>query len=223
MDTERPRRRQGRPTSEEAPEGERRAHILRTADHLFWRRGYAAVSIGDIAAEVGVSKAAIYHHFPSKDALFAAVMCETLGGIAGAIRRTAEAPGPVSAKLTVLIETALLRVPLEADMGAMMRDAEEHLPRTLRREIARAEGGIWEALEGLMREGIERGELKPHEPRVLAHAFWHLLGGFVGRRALEAGLGGRPEVARSVAEIFLSGASVDRGGVPEPGPEGRDE
>ena len=211
------KRRPGRPPSDEAPEGERRAHILRAADDLFWRRGYAAVSLGEIAAEVGVSKAALYHHFSSKDALFAAVMRETLLAIGGAIRRTADAPGEVAEKLRLLIEIALLRVPMEADMGSMMRDAEEHLPAELRREIAEAEGALWDAMEGLMRQGVERGELKGHEPRILAHAFWELLGGFVGRRAREAGLAGRPDVADAVADIFLTGASAaPRAGPTEP-------
>ena len=212
MAKERARRRPGRPPSDEAPEGERRAHILRAADEHFSRRGYAAVSIGEIAADVGVSKAAIYHHFPSKHALYAAFLLEALGAIAAGIGRTTEAPGPVRPKIRALVEFPILRVPIEGDLDSLMRDAEEHLPPALRREIARAEGRMWEALEDLMRRGIADGELKGREPRVLAHAFWHMLYGFVGRRAREAGFWGRREVADAVADLFLEGAAVGRGG-----------
>jgi AcrR family transcriptional regulator len=55
---------------------ERRARILSDAMTLFSREGYADTSLRDIAAEVGVSKSALYHHFPSKDALLLAVLEE---------------------------------------------------------------------------------------------------------------------------------------------------
>ncbi|MEQ6899402.1 TetR/AcrR family transcriptional regulator [Microbacterium sp. KR10-403] len=55
---------------------ERRARILAAAMTLFAREGYADTSLRDLAAKVGVSKSALYHHFPSKDALLLAVLEE---------------------------------------------------------------------------------------------------------------------------------------------------
>ncbi|MGH1549541.1 TetR/AcrR family transcriptional regulator [Leifsonia poae] len=43
---------------------------------LFAREGYGDTSLQDIATRVGVSKSALYHHFPSKDALLLAVLRE---------------------------------------------------------------------------------------------------------------------------------------------------
>lgn len=48
--------------------------ILTAAFRLFFRRGYARVSMDEIAAEAGVTKRTLYNHFPSKDALTGAVM-----------------------------------------------------------------------------------------------------------------------------------------------------
>jgi TetR/AcrR family transcriptional regulator len=175
------------------------------ARDLFGQRGYAAVSIGDIAAEVGVTKAALYHHFPSKDALYAVVMCEALELIGTAIRHTAREPGPVRDKIHRLIETAILRVPLDADMDSMLRDADEHLPPALRQEIAEAERAMRGAIEDLMREGVQTGELKRHDPRLLAHAFWQLLSGFLGQRVVAAGFENRPALAAAVVDLFLHG------------------
>jgi len=45
------------------------------------RRGYDAASVSDICREAGVSKGAFYHHFPSKQALFLAIMQDWLRGI----------------------------------------------------------------------------------------------------------------------------------------------
>ena len=50
------------------------AEILRVARALFGKRGFAATSIDRIAAESGLAKGAVYHHFASKEALFTAVL-----------------------------------------------------------------------------------------------------------------------------------------------------
>jgi len=44
--------------------------ILVTALRLFSERGFEAVSVRDIAFEVGVKESALYRHFPSKQAVF---------------------------------------------------------------------------------------------------------------------------------------------------------
>ncbi len=45
-------------------------HLLETAEGLFTEHGYQAVSIRDIAQASGVTNAALYYHFPNKEALF---------------------------------------------------------------------------------------------------------------------------------------------------------
>jgi AcrR family transcriptional regulator len=48
--------------------------IIQTALKQALLNGYRATSLNTIAAEVGVSKPALYHHFPSKTALFREVI-----------------------------------------------------------------------------------------------------------------------------------------------------
>lgn len=51
-----------------------RDEILRVARDLMQTRSFQGFSFQDIADRVGIRKASIYHHFPSKEALGAAVM-----------------------------------------------------------------------------------------------------------------------------------------------------
>ena len=44
--------------------------IVRTAERLFARYGYDGVSVADVARVAGVSKAAVFHHFPRKIDLY---------------------------------------------------------------------------------------------------------------------------------------------------------
>jgi len=58
---------------------ERRASILAVAKILFADKGYHGVSVDEIAHRLGVSPAVLYRHFPSKEALYQAVV----NGMAG--------------------------------------------------------------------------------------------------------------------------------------------
>jgi AcrR family transcriptional regulator len=207
-------RRPGRPRGEEVGQGERKAEILAAARQLFEQRGYAAVAVSDVAAEVGVTKAAIHHHFATKADLYAAVMRGVLTGIELGIRGMMVTPGPVRAKLHDLASFAIIALQSNADLDAMMRDADEHLNDAQRHELNQARAAIAAALTDLMREGIDRGELAPADPAFLAHAFWHLVAAFAGRTGAVRGYQGRPEIATAVVDMFVHGAGpvTGRGG-----------
>ncbi len=51
-----------------------RRDILRTAARLFQERGYDATSMQDVASALDLSKAALYHHFESKDEILYQIM-----------------------------------------------------------------------------------------------------------------------------------------------------
>ena len=52
------------------------ATVLRAARHAFLASGFGAVSMDAIAREAAVSKATVYAHFNSKEALFGAVVAD---------------------------------------------------------------------------------------------------------------------------------------------------
>jgi AcrR family transcriptional regulator len=53
---------------------ETRLKILTAAQDLFGKAGYDATGVSEICAGAGVSKGAFYHHFPSKQAVFSAIL-----------------------------------------------------------------------------------------------------------------------------------------------------
>jgi AcrR family transcriptional regulator len=71
------------------PVDERRAQLLELSTELFARHSFAELSMARIAKEAGISKALLYHYFPSKHDLFLA----TLGEAAAEVSRRTE-PDP---------------------------------------------------------------------------------------------------------------------------------
>src|SRR5437763_8280405 len=56
------------------PASQTRRRILDAAYEQFYRKGFARVSVDEVAASAGVTKRTLYYHFKSKDELLASVL-----------------------------------------------------------------------------------------------------------------------------------------------------
>lgn len=81
-----------------------RQRILDTARRLTHQRGYAAVSIGDIAAEVGIAKGNLVYHFPNRLALLKAVAQDRAHILSGLIAQWQERHSDPLDRLLQLID-----------------------------------------------------------------------------------------------------------------------
>jgi AcrR family transcriptional regulator len=63
---------------------ERRRQLLELGTELFARHGYEELSMARIAREAGISKALLYHYFPSKQAYFVAALEQAAAELAQA-------------------------------------------------------------------------------------------------------------------------------------------
>ncbi|OMC11123.1 TetR family transcriptional regulator [Mycolicibacter heraklionensis] len=90
---------------------DRKAQIVRAAARAFSERGYHAVGVDEIAAEVGISGPALYRHFANKYALLVATAHYTAGALVTAARSADDPsrPGPerLRAITAALIETTI--------------------------------------------------------------------------------------------------------------------
>ena len=68
--------------------------LLDTAVAVFIERGYEATSMDELAARLGVTKSAIYHHVPSKVELLRLALDRALNAILRAVRRPERQPAP---------------------------------------------------------------------------------------------------------------------------------
>jgi AcrR family transcriptional regulator len=68
-----------------------REAITGAAQRLFAEHGFAAVTVDAIAQAAGLAKGAVYHHFPSKEAIFEAVFERTSAALQQEVRSVAAA------------------------------------------------------------------------------------------------------------------------------------
>ena len=60
-----------------------RERLLNVAERLFSERGYRGVTVKDIAREMGIHHATLYHHAPSgKQGLYVEIMRRSIAGFA---------------------------------------------------------------------------------------------------------------------------------------------
>jgi AcrR family transcriptional regulator len=93
------RARRGRP-------GYDRDRVRAIAVELFNEQGYDATSVADVAQRLGLTKSALYHHFPSKDALLEVALDEALGGLEAAIDAASTLDAPAVDRLRHVIRAA---------------------------------------------------------------------------------------------------------------------
>ena len=81
------------PATTPEPVSAKRAHLMATAQRLFYRDGYRIVGIDTLLAEARVAKMTLYNHFPSKDDLIVAVIEKLDAEVRAALTRAVDAAG----------------------------------------------------------------------------------------------------------------------------------
>lgn len=132
--------------------------IVDGAAQVFGRRGYGLASIADIAEAAGVTKGALYFHFPSKDELARAVIDEQH-------RRTMEAAGAVVAEGRPGLETMVLLSAMLARQ--LLTDPVVQAGIRLTTDVASLDDPVtgpyrdWlRTAEHLFRQGVDEGDLR---------------------------------------------------------------
>jgi AcrR family transcriptional regulator len=91
---------------------EGRERILREAERLFAEHGYRGVSIRDIAHACGMTNAALYYHFSSKEDLFLNMLRHNLRQRGAVLKQAAEEGTSCRDQVTRLV-TAYLQLAVE--------------------------------------------------------------------------------------------------------------
>lgn len=113
----------------------RQEQIIDIACRLFARRGYEGTSLRDIAEEAKITKAALYYHFPNKEALYHRIVLDSLQALIYHVRAAVDlAPSALEKVRQFMLVSADF---MDADRDSWMAGSNafwmgaESEPRTL--------------------------------------------------------------------------------------------
>ena len=151
-----------------------RQRIVTTARELFVERGYASVSMQQIADATGLRKASLYHHFRSKEALFADVMAAEMDRVLIDFAEVREIDGTIEEQLE-RIALVNYRKFAQPELYQLAKDFFQHVPESEHEEVHKRLREMEEFFAGLFDQAIERGELEPVDSHHAATMFFHMM------------------------------------------------
>lgn len=160
--------------------------ILAAATEAFLEAGYGAATMDDIAARAKVSKQTIYHHFGSKEILFAAIVEERSEGFLAPIAHVELEPGNLAEALRALGIEFLERV-LSPDSLALHRlilAESARFPELGRLSYESGPSRIVARLAQYLGAHHGHGGLSIPEPELSAEQFYGMLLGFLQLSAI---------------------------------------
>ena len=141
----------------------RPSEILAAALALFAEHGFAATRLEDVARRAGVSKGTIYLYFPTKEALFRAVIRQGLVPNIAAMEALAAAHAGSAAALLTEIAARLLAI-TESDLAVIPRlvlTESGNFPNLARFYAEEVAGQGRSLIASIIARGIGRGEFRP--------------------------------------------------------------
>jgi AcrR family transcriptional regulator len=180
------------------PRDHRYHEILEGAARLIYQRGYEATSMQEIAEACGLTKAGLYHHIKTKEALLLAIQHYGMDVF----------EEQVVAKVTDIADpVARLRECMARNIALVTQDASKevsiilHEHQTLtgaaKQEINVRKKRYVRFLEAAFREAAERGQIRAVDPTLASFSFlgvvlwtykWYRADGKLGPRQLADGM-----------------------------------
>ncbi|GAA1963580.1 TetR/AcrR family transcriptional regulator [Amycolatopsis minnesotensis] len=201
-------------TVDPAKHAAKRLAILDAAAGCFAEKGFEKTTTADICRAAGISSGSLFHYFPTKRAVFAAIFAEDGERTAGYLGEAARAEDPLAAlfeavdQLTAEItEPAVVRLVLE--VAAQAARDEEFAALIRRNEAATRDG-----LQVLVQRAADAGLIDPSiPPRSAANWMAALVDALLSRANMDPDLDVAAERAmlKLILSRFLRTTPADRG------------
>jgi TetR/AcrR family transcriptional regulator len=152
------------PSRDELFEAKRGA-LLREAASAFTRKGFHAASLDDIAQKLGVTKAALYHYFPSKHALLRECFARAFKAGFDGLEKAEAQGGSARTKLNTALRFYLKEMIDELSCCVVLTEEHALLPDDYA-ELKEQRDNFELALRDLIRAGIADGSIVPCDPKL---------------------------------------------------------
>jgi len=145
--------------------GERRSAMVRTAVHLFNRSGFHATSVEEIARELGLSKALLYHYFADKTELLYECYLYALDCTLAAVTQAAKSGRTGREKLEAYVRLQFETLAGKDGAAWVLSDLSALAPQQ-RRHVRRQSRAMDQMLQEFLAEGLRDGSIAGAEPKI---------------------------------------------------------
>jgi AcrR family transcriptional regulator len=203
-----------RPTVRRADAAVRREQIIREAMRCFAEKGFRGTTTRELAARVGITEAALYHYFPSKEALYGAIIdskmtappvVETLADLARA--------GDDRAVFTTLARTVLERGSADPDFMRILTYTALEGHELAGPFFAVRVRKLGEFLTRYIERRIAEGAFRRIDPALAARAFLGMVFDHLSVRSVfQQDVSQHPleEIVETWVSIFLGGMRKEK-------------
>jgi AcrR family transcriptional regulator len=184
-----------------------RERILIEARARFVSRGFADVTMQDIADAVGLTKAAVYYHFGDKESLFEAVFIAEMERVANGIKTEIDASGTLHGQLAGIARFLLLTD--GALLGRLITDLDRYVGEDRRRALSDRVRHPYTAIRPAFERAAANGELREVDLDVTISLYFGMIFGQIRRTAHGRQAPASPEaLATAIADLTVGGIAA---------------
>ncbi len=185
----------------------KRESLLREAIAAFNDRGFSATSLDDIARNLDVTKAALYHYFPNKHAILYAAFDKALN-VAFESLEKAETQGQTGLEKLQLTIQGYLEIALDELDRCLLLTEENALLAEHLAEIVPRRDKFEQTLRRFVLEGINDGSVIPCDPKLAIFVIWGAVN-WVPKWYSHGGPWRSDQIAHSLAEMACRAIARD--------------
>ncbi|HSS00404.1 MAG TPA: TetR/AcrR family transcriptional regulator [Kofleriaceae bacterium] len=154
------------------PNERRYREILEHAARLIFQHGYEATSMQEIAESCGLTKAGLYHHIKTKEALLLAIMHYGMDLFEeNVVNKVQDVADPLARLRECMARNIALVTQDSSKEVTIILHEHQTLTGTAQGEINARKKRYVQFLERSIRDAIERGQIRPVDPTLAAFSF----------------------------------------------------
>jgi len=187
------------PSRDELYEAKREV-LLREAASAFNRHGFHATSLDDIAQRLGLTKAALYHYFPSKQTLLSACFTRAMEVAFASLDRARGEGGTGRDTLRRTVSYYLEQMIDELSCCVVLLE-ENALRPADHAALVHQRDRFENALRGLVRDGIADGSIVTCDPKLVVFAMLGAIN-WIPKWFRHSGEWSAPQLTVALMELF---------------------
>jgi len=181
--------------------------ILESAAQVFCKKGYHGASMADIAMDVGLQKATLYHHFGSKQEILAELLDRAMEIVTENMTQVLLLDCHPDEKIKLAMQAYLQVLCEQPDLSSVLLLEYRSLEKELYKRHIVNRDKFEKMWRDLIREGVDSGILRSESVSMTVRAMLGVMNWTITWYRSEGKLSGK-EIADLFSNLFLDGIST---------------